>query len=218
MIVDDVSSTCPAIDVVLYDNVADTDISVSTTTQNIFTYDSAAETLTTITSDLTTAGTYYIKMKAKFQSFTNSYQDGPLMTFTLSLSPCAADSLSIDTSVFIPTVMTYNVFNTAESFDFTDAAAISAGSLTTCGNYVWTITMKSDGSAIDSAVFTLNFASSPMTITADSSDALKVGTYSMTATVKYQNFANVTPATRDFDIVVANPCATATLSFGTAVP
>ena len=54
--------------------------------------------------------------------------------------PCAEDTLTIDPAIFIPTLLTYNLYSAASDFTFTDSAAISANSLTTCGDLDWTIT------------------------------------------------------------------------------
>jgi hypothetical protein len=135
----------------------------------------------------------------------------------VAIHPCALDTLSISTSVFLTTVQTYNLFNTAVDFTFTDTAAISANSYTICGNLIWTIKKQSDGLDIDSAVFTLDLVSATKKITTESSDEAKIGTHTMTATVKYADYTSVI-GTRDFSIVVANPCASATIAFNTAVP
>jgi len=90
--------------------------------------------------------------------------DGTTSSFTVSTTnlnlacvanPCTTDTLSIDASVFASPALTYNLYNAAEPFTFTDAAAVSSGGLTSCGVLVWTIT-KSDGNPLDSLVFTLD--------------------------------------------------------------
>lgn len=92
--------------------------------------------------------------------------DGTTSSFTVSTAnmnsacvanPCETDTLSIDALVFSSPVLTYNLHNAAEPFTFTDAAAVSSGSLTSCGVLVWTIT-QTDGSPLDNLVFTLDLA------------------------------------------------------------
>ncbi len=126
---------------------------------------------------------------------------------------CLTDTLTVDASKFTPTLLTYNLRDAANDFTFTDAAAISTGGLTNCGDKEWTITKTSDGTAIDSAVFTLDIATATVNkkITTQSSDALKAATYGMTVTVKYKDYPLVTD-TENFDIVVVDLCVTDNLT------
>jgi len=124
-----------------------------------------------LSTDHTKAGTYNLEIQARFSggspaySWTNT-QNGAF-TFTVT-SLCVTDSLSIDSAVFATPALSYNLYNTAEDFTFTDTAAVSSQSLTTCGTLVWTVTY-SDNTAVDSSVFTLDLVSASKKVTTQTS-------------------------------------------------
>ena len=189
---------------------------------SVFTLDIATATatkkITTQSSDATKAATYPMTVTVKYTNYLSITDTANFNILVVDL--CAADTLTIDPSVFTSTLLTYNLRDTANVFTFTDVAAISTGSLTNCGDKEWTITKQSDGSAIDASVFTLDIATATAskTITTQSSDAAKASTYGMTVTVKYIDYSGVvTPATKDFDIMVVDLCATDTLTLDTSV-
>ena len=70
-------------------------------------------------------------------------------------SECFTDTLTTDTNKFASPAFTYNVNYAAEVFSWTDAAATSLKSLTTCGPLTWEVTMADGVTPIDSNVFTL---------------------------------------------------------------
>jgi len=146
---------------------------LSASTSSIFTFDSANFELKTLTTDLTKARTYNLEIQARFSggspeySWTNT-QNGAI-AFTLTLHPCVTDTLSIDSSIFVTPALTYNLYNVAEDFTFTDSAAISSQTLTTCGTLVWTVT-NNDDTAVNSSVFTLDMVSATKKVTTETSD------------------------------------------------
>ena len=168
------TSTCPTIEfkIVDADDVNKPEIHLSSATSGIFTFDSANSQLKTLTTDLSKAAVYNLEIQARFSGGSPAYswgntQNGAIV-FTLTTHPCATDTLSIDSAVFATPALTYNLYNAAEDFTFTDAAAISSNSLTICGTRVWTVT-NSDNTAVDSSVFTLDLVSASKKVTTQSS-------------------------------------------------
>ena len=152
---------------------------------------------------------------------TVKYTNYPLVTDTenfdiVIVDLCATDSLTVDVTKFIPTLLTYNLRDTANVFTFTDAHAVSTGGLTNCGDKEWTIT-NLDTTALDTSVFTYDIATATAskTITTQSSDATKAATYPMTVTVKYRDYPSITNAA-NFNIVIVDLCATDTLAIETS--
>ena len=166
------TSTCPTIEFRIVDTSNGSEIHLSSATSPIFTFDSANSQLKTLSTDHTKAGTYNLEIQARFSggspaySWTNT-QNGAI-TFTVT-SLCETDTLSIDLSVFTTPALTYNLYNAAADFTFTDAAAISSQSLTTCGTLVWTVT-NSDDTPVDGSVFTLDMVSATKKVTTSTSD------------------------------------------------
>ena len=66
-------------------------------------------------------------------------------------------------------------------------------------------------SPIDSAVFTIDYTVNPMTISVYTTDFSKAATYNMRVKVEDAKYSTVF-ATKDFTIVVVNPCLADTLS------
>ena len=97
---------------------------------------------------------------------------------------------------------------------------MSGNSLTACGVKEWTIKNQDNTIPIDSAVFTLNIATTTAskTITVLSSDTNKVATYNLEATVKYKDYPLVISPAVNFNIVVADPCTAAIINFSQVVP
>ena len=101
------------------------------------------------------------------------------------INPCLTDSLSIDTSKFDSPALTYNVKDGAKALSWTDSVAISVkGLLPTCGTLTWTVT-KTDGTTIDTTVFTGAYTSATKTFSTYTADFAKAVTYNMRVNVSY---------------------------------
>ena len=167
------TSTCPTIEFKIVNaDDGSNELHLSSATSAIFTFDLVNSQLKTLTADLTKMGTYNLEIQARFSGGSPAYswgntQNGAI-AFTLSTNPCVTDTLSIDSLVFTTPALTYNLYNAAADFTFTDTAVVSSQSLTTCGTLVWTVT-KSDDTAVDSSVFPLDMVSASKKVTTQTS-------------------------------------------------
>ena len=191
---------------------------------DVFTLDidstTATKKITVQSSDAAKIGTHSMTVSVKYKDFVTPTT---IAFDIIVVDPCLTDTLTIDPSVFLSPffpVLTYDLRSGAKVFTFTNTAAISGSGLSSCGDLDWTILKKSDDSAIDSDLFTLDIASTSTTkkITVQSSDIAKVSTYGMTATVKYKDYSTVAPASINFDIVVDDPCSSAIITFDSVLP
>ena len=90
---------------------------------------------------------------------------------------CPTDTLSISTDTLssVLTPITYELYEVAQVNNWSDIDAISSNGYTDCA-YTWTLTDDLDV-ALDSTVFTIDMASIPFSLTIQSSDFAKAGTY-----------------------------------------
>ena len=129
------------------------------------------------------------------------------------MTSCETDTLSILTNKFPSPSLTYSIKSTVDVYRFWRSWGISAGLITEaeCGKRIWTVTQIDGTSPIDSTVFTIDYTVNPMTISAYTTDFSKAAIYNMRVKVEDANYPTIF-ATKDFTIIVVNPCLTDTLT------
>lgn len=122
--------------------------------EDVFTFSSIKQTLTTATSAAEKAKVYELKLTATMQGYRNSASKTFKMTI---VDPCTTDSLTIDQAHFTEPdpVVTYDLGDEAIEFSWSESNVASNGSLSTCGSFTFSVKQAVDDSEIDETVFTL---------------------------------------------------------------
>ncbi len=102
--------------------------------------------------------------------------------------------MTLNTVKFALPAFTYYIKDAAGVFSWNDSAASSVNNLaypTTCGMFAWTVT-KTDGSSIDSTIFTAgDYTLTTKTIDVYTIDLAKAATYDMQVKVWYTELPTV---------------------------
>ena len=148
---------------------------------------------------------------------------GPKKSFSYKLTmtappTCNDEVLSIDPThaVFqVPPAVTktYSIGAGYETIDWSDTDVTSLYGLS-CGSLDWTFE-NTVGGTPDSIVFTFT-SSTTHTITIQTSDLSKANTYNLRVTVSFSSYPAIT-ASKDFDVVVQDPCGAATLTIASSI-
>ena len=149
----------------------------------VFTYDEPNLEFETASTNMTKAAVYPLRLSVRYDGDTAHYTVFGQKDFTITLvDPCIAATLTVNAANLTSTSITYSIYAPADSQILSTRNVSSDETTATCPAVELDV-LNSDGSALDSAVFT--FTSDTSTFEIESSDISKLATYNLKVTAKY---------------------------------
>ena len=197
---DEVTATCPAIELDVLNNNG------SALDSTVFTFTSGTSTFEIESSDTAEVATYNLKVTAKYTGA--SYININELPFTVIVDdPCSVASLLIDPTIVTSLSINYLIGYPQDVQTFAQSKVSPI--LPDCPVFLFSLTDQS-GTTPDATIFTF----SADTLTTSSTDLSQANTYPLRLSVRYtgdQTHYIITDEL-DFDMVLVNPCIAATLT------
>ena len=126
-------------------------------------------------------------------------------------------TLTVDSTI-IPSVINYSIYEAADVQTLL-VSKVTSSEAGTCPAFELTVVVEDDDSAIDATVFTVDGTNAPVSysLTTESSDITKISTYSYKVVAKYTGVSYMNTGEQAFQIVIDDPCSTATLTVDDAI-
>ena len=170
----------------------------------IFTYDEPNLEFETASTDLAKAAAYPLRLSVRYDGDAAHYTTFGQKDFTITLvDPCIAATLTVNAAILTSTSITYALYNPADS-QVLSTSNVSSDEVTATCPAIELDVLNSDGSALDSAVFT--FTSGTSTFEIESSDISKLATYNLKVTAKYTGATYINIYELLFTVIVADAC------------